>query len=120
MLGFTAFVRPRWVALIRRRTLGSVACAAVLGVMPAAAEDVAPIHLRVAGGLGGVTQYEQYEAPFWTREVPRLTNGRVEAEIAPFDRSGIRGADMLGLLRWLFLGSGVMNPGLDSVPGGGL
>jgi TRAP-type C4-dicarboxylate transport system substrate-binding protein len=74
-------------------------CAAALRLMPASAEEAAKIHLRIAGGLGGVTQYEQYEAPFWTREVPRLTGGRVQAEIAPFDRSGIRGGEMLGLLR---------------------
>ncbi|MBL6458763.1 TRAP transporter substrate-binding protein DctP [Belnapia sp. T6] len=31
--------------------------------------------------------------------MPRLTSGRVQADIAPSDRSGIRGAEMLGLLR---------------------
>ncbi|WP_236038930.1 TRAP transporter substrate-binding protein [Belnapia arida] len=67
--------------------------------MPAWAEDPTTIHLRIAGGFGGVTQYERYEAPFWISEVPRLTGGRVQAEIAPFDRSGIHGSDMLGLMR---------------------
>lgn len=65
----------------------------------AAAEDVRPIQLRIAGGLGGVTQYTQHEAPFWAEEVPRLTGGRVKASIAPFDRSGIRGVEMLSLMR---------------------
>ncbi|MBL6459571.1 TRAP transporter substrate-binding protein [Belnapia sp. T6] len=63
------------------------------------AEEVASHHLRIVGGLGGVSQYREYEEPFWTKEVRRLTGGRVEAEIAPSDRSGIRGTDMLGLLR---------------------
>ncbi len=83
---------------MRRSVLALVATAA-LGLAPAAGEEQASIHLRIAGGLGGVTQYERYEAPFWTTEVPRLTHGRVQAEIAPFDRSGIRGSDMLGLMR---------------------
>lgn len=58
-----------------------------------------PIALKVVGGLAGVTQYTRHEAPFWLEQIPRLTQGRVRAEIAPFDRSGIRGGDMLHLMR---------------------
>lgn len=58
-----------------------------------------PLQLRVVGGLAGVSQYEQFEAPFWTDEISRLTQGRVVASIHPFDRSGLRGQDMLQLLR---------------------
>ena len=86
-------------ALRTRRLVLAFACAAAPGLTPATAEEPTTIHLRIAGGLGGVTQYARYEAPFWTKEVPRLTHGRVQAEIAPFDRSGIRGSDMLGLMR---------------------
>jgi TRAP-type C4-dicarboxylate transport system substrate-binding protein len=59
----------------------------------------APIRIRVAGGLADVGQYVQHEQPFWQQRVPELTGGRVRAEIAPFDRSGIRGQEMLQLLR---------------------
>jgi TRAP-type C4-dicarboxylate transport system substrate-binding protein len=59
----------------------------------------APIRLKVAGGLAELSQYVRYEQPFWTRRVPELTGGRVRAEIAPFDRSGIRGQEMLQLMR---------------------
>jgi len=65
---------------------------------PGQAQD-APITLKVAGGLAGVGQYMQFEAPFWTEQVPLLTGGRVRAEIAPFDRSGIRGQEMMQLMR---------------------
>ncbi len=58
-----------------------------------------PIRLRVAGGLADLGQYLRHEQPFWTRRVPDLTGGRVRAEIAPFDRSGIRGQEMLQLIR---------------------
>jgi TRAP-type C4-dicarboxylate transport system substrate-binding protein len=57
------------------------------------------IHLKIIGGLAGVSQYTRHEAPFWLEHIPRLTQGRVRAEIAPFDRSGIRGSDMLHLMR---------------------
>lgn len=59
----------------------------------------APIRLQVVGGLDGVSQYTRLQEPFWTRRVPEVTGGRVTADIAPFDRSGIRGPEALRLLR---------------------
>ncbi|WP_431267035.1 TRAP transporter substrate-binding protein [Dankookia sp. P2] len=53
----------------------------------------------MVGGLAGVQQYDAHEAPFWTRRVPEITAGQVHAQIVPFDRSGIRGQEMLQLLR---------------------
>lgn len=55
--------------------------------------------LRIVGGLAGVNQYTRQEAPFWTQTLPRLTKGRVSAEIVPFDRAGIRGQEMLRLMQ---------------------
>ncbi|MBX9752970.1 MAG: TRAP transporter substrate-binding protein [Roseococcus sp.] len=57
------------------------------------------ISLKIIGGLANVSQYNRHEAPFWLEHIPRLTQGQVRAEIAPFDRSGIRGSDMLHLMR---------------------
>ncbi|SDE46399.1 TRAP transporter substrate-binding protein [Belnapia rosea] len=78
--------------------------AACLGLLltaagPSAAEDNPPIHIKIAGGLGGVAQYSRHEAPFWTEQVPRLTRGRVRAEITPHNSTGIRGTEMLPLMR---------------------
>ncbi|HEX3575099.1 MAG TPA: TRAP transporter substrate-binding protein [Rhodopila sp.] len=66
---------------------------------PRATAGDGPIQLKVVGGLDGVSQYTKYEAPFWTQEVPLLTQGRVQAEIHPFDRSGLPGQEMLQLMR---------------------
>jgi TRAP-type C4-dicarboxylate transport system substrate-binding protein len=61
--------------------------------------DDPPIQLKIVGGLAGVSQYTKFEEPFWAQEVPRLTNNRVQAEIHPFDRSGLPGQEMLQLMR---------------------
>ncbi|WP_082012336.1 TRAP transporter substrate-binding protein [Belnapia sp. F-4-1] len=82
----------------RRAASLLLACLALLGAVPALADNP-PISLKIVGGLGGVTQYTRYEMPFWTEQVPQLTRGQVRAEIAPFDRSGIRGPEMLPLMR---------------------
>jgi len=58
-----------------------------------------PIHLKVVGGIAAVSQYNEFEAPFWTRDVPRLTGGRVQADIHPFDQSGLSGQEMLEFIR---------------------
>ncbi len=58
-----------------------------------------PIQLKVVGGLASVSQYEQFERPFWIRDVPRLTGGRVQADIHPFDQSGLSGQEMLQFMR---------------------
>jgi TRAP-type C4-dicarboxylate transport system substrate-binding protein len=58
-----------------------------------------PIHLKIVGGLAAVSQYTKYEAPFWLRDVPRLTDGRVVADIHPFDQSGLSGQEALQLMR---------------------
>ena len=66
--------------------------------MFAARADDSPIELKVVGGLAGVSQYTEFEEPFWTKEVPLLTNNGVHAEIQPFDRSGLPGEEMLQLM----------------------
>lgn len=72
--------------------------ALLLAVGPAAAHE-ASIRLPVVGGLADVRLYEQYERPFWREELPRISGGRLQADIVPFDSSGIRGQDMLHLMR---------------------
>jgi TRAP-type C4-dicarboxylate transport system substrate-binding protein len=58
-----------------------------------------PIHLKIVGGLAGVSQYDRLEKPFWDQRIEGLTNGRMKAEIHPFDRSGLPGPEMLQLMR---------------------
>lgn len=57
------------------------------------------VKLRVVGGLAAVNQYTQHEAPFWTRDLSRLSGGRFSADIVPFDRAGIRGPELLSMVR---------------------
>lgn len=76
----------------------------------------APLHLRIVGGLGDVHQYTRHEEPFWRRELPRLTAGRLTADITPHDRAGLRGQDMLRLMRLGVVPFGTALLGLVSSP----
>lgn len=81
----------RWLAWLGTTLVAASTCGA--------AENNPPLRLRIVGGLAGLNQYTRQEEPFWTRELPRLTQGRVSAEIVPFDRAGIRGQEMLRLMQ---------------------
>lgn len=58
-----------------------------------------PITLKVVGGLAGVRQFTGFEQPFWEHEIEVISAGRIKATIHAFDRSGIRGQDMLQLMK---------------------
>ncbi len=84
-----------------RGVLAGAAAAMVAGALllagPARAGE--PVRLKVVGGHGGINMFAQHEEPFWTRSLPELSGGRITASIHPFDRSGLRGQDMLQLMR---------------------
>ncbi|MFC7478276.1 TRAP transporter substrate-binding protein [Dankookia sp. GCM10030260] len=87
------------VSFLRTAALAVCANLTLALFAPHAGQADPRIELDVVGGLGGVQQYDTHEAPFWTRRVPEITAGQVHVQIVPFDRSGIRGQEMLQLLR---------------------
>jgi TRAP-type C4-dicarboxylate transport system substrate-binding protein len=86
--------KSRTVAAAVAASLALSTCAAAM-----AQAAVTPQRLRIVGGLANVNQYTRQEEPFWTQELPKLTGGKLSAEIVPFDRAGIRGQEMLRLIQ---------------------
>lgn len=87
----------RWTAGLRGIVLGLLLAVGLAG--PARAEQPSPVALRIVGGLAGVSQFTRFEEPFWRTHIPAATGGRVQTEIRAFDRAGIRGQEMLQLMR---------------------
>ena len=81
------------------RLLAALGCFLALAAPASAGQAQPPIMLKVVGGLAGVSQYERLEKPFWQDRIEALTGGRIQAEIHPFDRSGLPGQEMLQLMR---------------------
>jgi TRAP-type C4-dicarboxylate transport system substrate-binding protein len=72
---------------------------AILAWLPSTrAEELPTSALRVVGGLAGINQFNNLERPFWTRRIAERSGGRITAEIAPFDQSGIRANEMPRLI----------------------
>lgn len=72
-------------------------CAVIVALGSAALANE-PYRLRIVGGLASGNQYPEYEVPFWTQELARLSKDRYVADIVPFDRSGVPGSEMLRLM----------------------
>jgi TRAP-type C4-dicarboxylate transport system substrate-binding protein len=71
----------------------------LLAALPARGEDLPSIHLKVVGGLGQTVQFKDFEEPFWNKELAARSNGRVTAEVTPYDLDGLSGPDLLQLTR---------------------
>lgn len=69
-------------------------------VLASAQGQAAPAQkLRIVGGLAGLNQYTRNEEPFWTKELFRLSAGKFDADIVPFDRAGVPGGNLLRLIQ---------------------
>lgn len=64
----------------------------------AVAQPLPRTQLKVVGGLSNLTAYNDYEKPFWTDVVPRLSGGQVTAEIKGFNEMGLKGPEILRLM----------------------
>ncbi len=106
----TVAARVLWAAL------AAVLTAAPLQAAPPArpAAPPGPEHLRIVGGLAGISQFTRHEQPFWAEHLARVSGGRVTAEIAAFDRAGIRGQEMLRLVQLGVVPFGTLSLGLSS------
>jgi len=86
--------RPAAIALAALLHCGSADAASTTSdALPAA------VRLRVVGSLGSLSLFKQLEQPFWERQLPAASGGRLRADIVPADRAGIRPGEMLSLVR---------------------
>lgn len=105
------FFRPPWRALlmlccpsfnparlVRAAALALALVSAVAG-RPATAQPAPAMRLQIVGGLASLNQFNRHEEPFWTQELARLSDGQFDADIVPFDRAGVPGADMLRMMQ---------------------
>ena len=87
-------------------TLVLVIALVFAGSGSAAAQDLPKTHLRVVGSISSLTQYKDFEVPFWTKQIPEKSKGAVTAEIKGFNEMGLKGPEVLRLM-----GQGVVEVG---------
>jgi TRAP-type C4-dicarboxylate transport system substrate-binding protein len=87
-------------SLAKRLSSWTVAGALVAGLAGTAlAQDLPKTQLKVVGAWGMLTQYRNFEQPFWTKELAEKSGGAVTADITPFNEMGLKGAEIFRLMR---------------------
>ncbi len=66
---------------------------------PAAESPPSATMLKVFGSWDMLSQYKDFEKPFWTEAVPKLSEGRLGVELTPFNQAGLKGSEMIRLMR---------------------
>lgn len=65
---------------------------------PASAPRLPKTELKVVGAWGNLTQYKNFEQPFWTKQITERSQGAVTASITPFNEMGLKGAELLRMM----------------------
>lgn len=78
--------------------LGGAAIAALMAGS-AFAQELPKTSLKVVGAWGNLSQYKNFEQPFWTKQVTEKSKGAITAEITPFNEMGLKGAEIFRLMR---------------------
>jgi TRAP-type C4-dicarboxylate transport system substrate-binding protein len=82
------------------------AASATLAMNHAAAQALPKTQLQVVGSISSLTQYKDFEVPFWTKTIPEKSGGAITTEIKGFNEMGLKGPEVLRLM-----GQGVMQIG---------
>ena len=87
----------RVLSRVRARVLLAFAGCALYAISFA---QVLPVtELKVLGGLSTRSNYKQVEQPFWLKTIPEHSAGQLTAEIKGFDEMGLKGSELLKLMK---------------------
>ncbi|MEL6767832.1 MAG: TRAP transporter substrate-binding protein [Pseudomonadota bacterium] len=76
------------------RLIASAATALALAAGAAHAEET----FSVVGSWSSLPLYNDYEAPFWTSQLPEASGGNIAVEMTTFNQMGVKGGDVFRLL----------------------
>ncbi|MEL6480280.1 MAG: TRAP transporter substrate-binding protein [Pseudomonadota bacterium] len=76
------------------RLIASAATALALAATAAPAEET----FSVVGSWSSLPLYNDYEAPFWTTQLPEASGGNIAVEMTTFNQMGVKGGDVFRLL----------------------
>ena len=81
------------------RTLLILLCFALLSTAARAEDDVPARTLKVVGSWSMLSQYKDFEYPFWSKTVPQISHGRIKVDVSAFNELGLHGGEVLRLMK---------------------
>lgn len=76
-----------------------LAMALALGAPEATAQDLPRTNLKVLGMFSNLNAGRSVERPFWTEHLTKASGGRVTADYTTFDQMGLKGSELLRLIK---------------------
>src|SRR3990167_7828525 len=70
-----------------------------LGVPEAVGQDLPRTNLKVLGMFSNLNAGQVVERPFWTEHMAKVTGGQVTADYTTFDQMGLKGSELLRLIK---------------------
>lgn len=77
-------------------TIMIMAGAMIAVALPALAADV---YIKAVGTWGNVTNYKKHESVFWNEIIGPASNGQISGEIKPLNELGLKGGEIMRLLK---------------------
>lgn len=88
--------------MIRRNTgivTALVAAGALALGMASAAAEIQSTKIKAVGTWGNLTNYFDYEKPFYNETLPKASGGRIESTVNPITELGLKGWEVMRLLK---------------------
>ncbi len=63
------------------------------------ADDLPKTKVTVVGTWSHLSQFKNFEQPFWSKEISERSNGAVTAQVQGFNDMGLKGAEVVRLMR---------------------
>ncbi len=82
-----------------KRTFAFAVAACALPIFAQDTNKPDVLKLKGHGTWEILSQFKDYEKPFWTEEVPKLTEGRVQVDYTAFNTAGLKGPEIVRLVK---------------------
>ncbi len=72
---------------------------ALCTALPAGLASANDVSLKVVGTWANLTNYQKHEGPFWSEKIGAATGGSIKGEIKPLTELGLKGFEIMRLLK---------------------
>ena len=94
----TSISREKSMKSALKAFLGTAMAVFLVG-SPVSAADVQVKNFKVIGGWSSTSYTQMFERPFWEKDLPAATGGKISADFSSLDTLGLKGTETLRLLK---------------------
>lgn len=81
------------------KAFGVAAAFGIVALATAPMASAQEVSIKAVGTWGNLTNYTKHEGPFWSSGVAKATGGKIKGEIKPQTELGLKGFEIMRLLK---------------------